>query len=194
LIEWPRSHRQDCAGTTETIARDHHSRRRIQVAGYIENHGIDLFRLAKEKGLEGIIAKRKGSTYQAGRRSPDWVKIKARLQQEFVIGGFTEGKGSRKHFGALLLGAYRNGRFHYFGHSGSGFSEKGLKETLERLRPLFTAKCPFVNPPKVPEKIQWVKPRLVCEVSFAEWTEDEQMRQTTFLGLREDKDPKEVMR
>jgi bifunctional non-homologous end joining protein LigD len=122
------------------------------------------------------------------------VKIKARLQQEFVIGGFTEGKGSRKHFGALLLGAYRNGRFHYFGHSGSGFSEKGLKETLERLRPLFTAKCPFVNPPKVPEKIQWVKPRLVCEVSFAEWTEDEQMRQTTFLGLREDKDPKEVMR
>jgi bifunctional non-homologous end joining protein LigD len=122
------------------------------------------------------------------------VKIKARLQQEFVIGGFTEGKGSRKHFGALLLGAYRNGRFHYFGHSGSGFSEKGLKETLERLRPLFTAKCPFVNPPKVPEKIQWAKPRLVCEVSFAEWTEDEQMRQTTFLGLREDKDPKEVMR
>jgi bifunctional non-homologous end joining protein LigD len=166
----------------------------IQVGGYVENRGIDLFRLAKEKELEGIIAKRKASTYQAGRRSPDWVKIKARLQQEFVIGGFTEGKGSRKHFGALLLGAYRNGKLHYFGHSGSGFSEKGLKETLERLKPLFTTKSPFENPPDVSEKIQWVKPRLVCEVAFAEWTEDEQMRQTTFLGLREDKDPNEVLR
>jgi bifunctional non-homologous end joining protein LigD len=164
----------------------------IQVGGYVENRGIDLFRLAKEKGLEGIIAKRKASTYQAGRRSQDWAKIKARLQQEFVIGGFTEGKGSRKHFGALLLGAYRNGKLHYFGHSGSGFSEKALKETLERLSPLFTTKSPFDNPPKIPEKIQWVKPRLVCEVAFAEWTDDEQMRQTTFLGLREDKNPKEV--
>jgi bifunctional non-homologous end joining protein LigD len=104
----------------------------IQVGGYIENRGIDLFRLAKEKGLEGIMGKRKASTYQAGRRSPDWVKIKARLQQEFVIGGFTEGKGSRKHFGALLSGAYRNGRLRYLAHSGSGFSEEGLKETLER--------------------------------------------------------------
>jgi bifunctional non-homologous end joining protein LigD len=158
------------------------------------NRGIDLFRLAKEKGLEGIIAKRKTSIYQPGKRSADWLKIKSRPQQEFVVCGFTEGKGSRKHFGALLLGAHRNGKLHYFGHSGSGFSEKGLKETLERLRPLFTGKSPFVNPPKIPEKIQWVKPRLVCEVAFAEWTEDEQMRQTTFLGLREDKDPKEVMR
>jgi bifunctional non-homologous end joining protein LigD len=85
----------------------------IQVGGYIEKRGIDLFQLAKEKGLEGIIAKRKGSTYQPGRRSPDWLKIKARPQQEFVVCGFTEGKGSRKHFGALLLGAYRNGRLRY---------------------------------------------------------------------------------
>jgi bifunctional non-homologous end joining protein LigD len=167
----------------------------IQVGGYVENRGIDLFRLAKEKGLEGIIAKRKASTYQAGRHSSDWLKIKARLQQEFVIGGFTEGKGSRKHFGALLLGACRNGKLHYFGHSGSGFSEKALKETLERLRPLFTAKSPFDNPPKIPEKIQWIKPSLVCEVAFAEWTEDEQMQnKTTFLALREDKNPKEVVR
>jgi bifunctional non-homologous end joining protein LigD len=162
----------------------------IQVGGYVEDRGIDLFQLAKEKGLEGIIAKRKTSTYQPGRRSLDWVKVKARPQQEFVIGGFTEGKGSRKHFGALLLGAYRNGRLHYFGHSGSGFSEKALNEILDRLKPLFIIECPFDNPPKVPEKIQWVQPRLVCEVAFAEWTEDEQMRQTTFLRLRDDKDPR----
>jgi ATP-dependent DNA ligase len=78
----------------------------------------------------GYRSQAKGSTYQAGRRSPDWLKIKARLQQEFAIGGLTEGKGSRKHFGALLSGAYRDGKFRYFGHSGSGFSEKGLKETF----------------------------------------------------------------
>jgi bifunctional non-homologous end joining protein LigD len=80
-------------------------------------------------------------------------------QQEFVVCGFTEGKGSRsKYFGALLLGAYRDGRLRYFGHSGSGFSEKGLKETIDRLKPLFTDKSPLANPPKIPEKIQWVKP------------------------------------
>jgi bifunctional non-homologous end joining protein LigD len=180
--------------TPKALKRDHRHVPGIQVGGNVENRGIDLFRLAKEKGLQGITAKRKASTYQASRRSPDWAKIKAGLQQEFVIGGFTEGKGSRKHFGALLLGAYRNGKLHYFGHSGSGFSEKGLKETLDRLRPLFTTKSPLVTPPKIPEKVQWGKNELICEVAFAEWTEDEQMRQTTFLGLREDKDPKEVVR
>src|SRR6266481_675845 len=118
------------------------------VGGYVENRGIDLFRLAKEKGLEGIIAKRKRSTYQPGRRSPDWLKIKARPQQEFVVGGFTEGKGSRKHFGALLLGAYRNGKLRYFGHSGSGFTEKGLKEAVDRLRPFFTDKITIRKSPK----------------------------------------------
>jgi hypothetical protein len=93
-----------------------------------------IYRLAKEKGLEGIIAKRKSSIYRPGKRSPDWLKIKSRPQQEFIVCGFTEGKGSRKHFGALLLGAYRNGKLRYFGHSGTGFSEKGLKEAIERLK------------------------------------------------------------
>jgi bifunctional non-homologous end joining protein LigD len=165
----------------------------IQVGSYLEKRGIDLFQLAKEKGLEGIIAKRKRSTYQPGRRSLDWLKIKARPQQEFVVGGFTEGKGSRKHFGALLLGAYQNGKLRYFGHSGSGFTEKGLKETVDRLKPFFINKSPFENPPRIPEKIQWVKPALVCEVAFAEWTSDEQLRQTTFLRWRDDKVPKEVV-
>jgi bifunctional non-homologous end joining protein LigD len=156
----------------------------IQFGGYTENRGKDLFHLAKEKGLEGIIAKRKGSIYRPGKRSPDWLKIKARPQQEFVVCGFTEGKGSRsKYFGALLLGAYRDDRLRYFGHSGTGFSEKGLKEAIDRLKPLFTDKSPVENPPKIPEKIQWVQPRLVCEVAFAESTLDGELRQTTFLGL-----------
>jgi len=165
----------------------------IQVAATLEKRGIALFRLAKEKGLEGIIAKRKRSMYQPGQRSPDWLKIKSRPQQEFVVGGFTEGKGSRKHFGALLLGAYRDGKLRYFGHSGSGFTEKGLKEAVDRLKPFFTDKSPFVNPPKIPEKIQWVKPVLVCEVAFAEWTQDGELRQTAFLGWRDDKSSEQVV-
>ena len=117
----------------------------IQVGVYVENHGKALFQLAKEKGLEGIIAKRKSSVYRPGRRSPDWLKIKSRPQQEFVVCGFTEGKGSREHFGALLLCAYRNGKLRYFGHSGTGFSEKGLAEAIDRLRPFFTDEPPVEN-------------------------------------------------
>jgi bifunctional non-homologous end joining protein LigD len=102
-------------------------------------------------------------------------------------------KRKSKGFGSLLLGAYRNGKLRYFGHSGTGFSEKGLRETIERLKPLFTNKPTVENPPEIPEKIQWVHPRLVCDVAFAEWTEDEQLRQTTFLGWRDDKSPDEVV-
>jgi bifunctional non-homologous end joining protein LigD len=144
--------------------------------------------------MEGIIAKRKTSVYQPGKRTSDWLKIKARLQQEFVVGGFTEGKGSRKNLGALLLGAYRNGKLRYFGHSGSGFTEKGIRDALKRMKPLSIEKSAFENPPRITEKIQWIKPNLVCEVTFAEWTEDEQMRQTVFLGWRDDKDPRPVVK
>jgi bifunctional non-homologous end joining protein LigD len=115
------------------------------------------------------------------------------LQQEFVVGGFTEGKGSRQRLGALLLGAYRNGKLHYFGHSGSGFSEKGIDDALRRMKPLSTDNSPFENPPKVNEKIQWVRPKLVCEVEYAELTADDQLRQTTFLGWRDDKKAQEVV-
>jgi bifunctional non-homologous end joining protein LigD len=93
----------------------------------------------------------------------------------------------------LLLAAYHNGKLRYFSHSGTGFSEKGMRETIERLKPLFTDKPTVENPPKIPEEIQWVKPKLVCEVAFAEWTDDEQLRQTTFLGWRDDKSPEEVV-
>ena len=164
------------------------------MGGYLEKRGIELFQLAKEKGFEGIIAKRKTSVYRPGKRSPDWLKIKSRPQQEFIVCGFTEGKGSRsKHFGALLLGAYRDGRLRYFGHSGSGFSEQGLNETIKRLQPLFEDKSPVENPPNIPERIQWIRPKLVCEVAFAEWTLDGELRRTTFLGWRDDKDPEEVV-
>jgi bifunctional non-homologous end joining protein LigD len=108
--------------------------------------------------------------------------------------GSAKGEGSRsKRFGALLLGAYRNDKLRYFGHSGTGFSEKGMKETIERLKPSLTDKPTVENPPKIPERIQWVEPKLVCEVAFAEWTQDGELRQTTFLGWRDDKSAQQVV-
>jgi bifunctional non-homologous end joining protein LigD len=165
----------------------------VQIGSYVEAQGKALFQLTKEKGMEGIIAKRKDSIYRPGKRTSDWLKIKARLQQEFVVGGFTAPKGSRKHLGAVVLGAYTNGELHHYGYAGSGFSEKGLKDAVEKMKPLFTEKCPFVNPPNIKEKIQWVQPKLVCEVEYAELTADDQLRQTTFLGWRDDKKAKEVV-
>jgi bifunctional non-homologous end joining protein LigD len=143
--------------------------------------------------MEGVIAKRKDSIYRPGRRTSDWLKIKARLQQEFVIGGFTQPKGSRRYLGALVIGVYTGGKLHHYGYVGSGFSEKGFKEAVERMKPFFTDKSPFVNPPNIKEKIQWVKPRLVCEIEYAELTDDDLLRQTTFLGWRDDKKPKGVV-
>ena len=138
----------------------------IQLGSYVEAEGKALFSLTKEKGMEGIIAKRKDSLYRPGKRTSDWLKIKARLQQEFVVGGFTAPKGSRKHLGAVVLGTYTKGKLQHYGYAGSGFTEKGLKEAVEKMKPLFTEKCPFANPPNLKEKIQWVRPKLVCEVEY----------------------------
>jgi bifunctional non-homologous end joining protein LigD len=121
----------------------------IQLGSYVEAEGKALFQLTKDKGMEGIIAKRKDSIYRPGKRTSDWIKIKARLQQEFVVGGFTAPKGSRKYLGAVVLGAYTNRKFRHYGYAGSGFSEKGLKDAVERMKSLFTDKCPFVSPPNI---------------------------------------------
>jgi bifunctional non-homologous end joining protein LigD len=158
----------------------------IQLGSYVDAEGKALFELTKERGMEGIIAKHKGSIYRPGKRTSDWLKIKARLQQEFVVGGFTAPKGSRKHLGAVVLWAYTNGNLRHYGYAGSGFSEKGLTDAVDRMKPLFIDKCPFVNPPNIKEKIQWVRPKLVCEVEYAELTADYQLRQTTFFGWRDD--------
>jgi bifunctional non-homologous end joining protein LigD len=112
---------------------------RIQVGEHVSgDDGKVLFNACKQKGLEGIVAKKKDSIYRPGKCTLDWLKIKARLQQEFVVGGFTEGKGSRLRLGALLLGAYRNGKLHYFGHAGTSLTEKGIDDALRRMEPLST--------------------------------------------------------
>ncbi|HEU0051468.1 MAG TPA: DNA ligase D, partial [Patescibacteria group bacterium] len=146
------------------------------------------------KGLEGIVAKRLDAPYHEGSRSDQWLKIKIQLRQEAVIGGYTEGRGSRKQFGSLILGVYEGDRFIYIGHTGGGFDDASLKIVKEQLKPLETTRSPFAETPKTNAPAHWVKPRLMCEIKFSEWTDDGHVRQPIFLGLREDKDPKKVRR
>jgi bifunctional non-homologous end joining protein LigD len=166
----------------------------VRYSDHIIESGRDFFDIAKANSLEGILAKRSSSQYQTGRRSRDWLKIKLRLQQEAVICGFTQPRGSRKNFGSLVLGVYENDELIYIGLTGGGFDESGLKQMYSLLQPQAQPDSPFKKRVKTDMPIQWVKPQLVCEVEFSEWTDERLMRQPIFLGLREDKDPKAVVR
>lgn len=165
----------------------------LQIADYIAGHGTELFNLAKEKGFEGIIAKQRLSRYEE-RRSPNWKKIKAVLTQEFVIGGYTAPRGGRTYFGSLLLGVYENNSLVYVGHVGTGFDEATLAKVFQLMQPLRIAKCPFIKEPKPNEKPYWLKPELVAQVKFSQWTKDGYLRHPSFVGLRFDKEPQECRR
>jgi bifunctional non-homologous end joining protein LigD len=165
----------------------------VKFSDHIEEKGKAFFQLAKKKGLEGIMAKRKESLYRST-RTREWLKIKTGMRQEVVIGGFTKPKGGRAYLGALLVGVYKNGKLVYAGHVGGGFDREGLKEMYQRLKPIVTSKCPFEEEPDPNMPVTWVKPKLVCEVKFAEWTSDGMLRQPVFLGIRVDKSPKQVVR
>jgi bifunctional non-homologous end joining protein LigD len=144
------------------------------------------------KGWEGLIAKRASSPYQHS-RSRDWLKFKCGNRQELVIGGFTDPKGSRKGFGALLVGYYEKGELRYAGKVGTGYDDETLESLGERLRSIERETCPFEGSPR--EKgAHWVSPKLVGEVGFTEWTGDGKLRHPRFLGLRTDKRPKQVKR
>ncbi len=164
----------------------------IRLSEDIPEQGKTFFKAAKDNGLEGMIAKRLDSTYQFGRRGRDWLKIKAIREQEAVICGFTEPRGSRKLLGALILGLYEDDGLRYIGHTGGGFDEQSLKDMYARLKPLRTDRCPFKVKPKTNAPVTWVKPQLMCQVKFQEWTGDGNMRQPIFLGMREDKKSREV--
>lgn len=166
----------------------------VQYSDHIEKTGIAMFAQIKQLGMEGIIAKNKDSIYTAGGRSSQWLKIKTEMRQEVVIAGFTKPKGARNHFGALIAGIYKNDTFTYIGHVGGGFDEEKLKTIYKALQPLVQPSCPFKNKPKTNAPVTWVKPTLLAEVTFSNWTHDGQMRHPIFLGLREDKDAKEVKR
>lgn len=169
-----------------------------------ETSGIAFLDAAKRVGLEGIMAKRMDSLYHSGKRSPDWLKIKANQRQEVVIGGFTKNEGSLKPFSSLLVGVFEKDKLRYIGKIGTGFSIKTQKELLEQFKPLIVAEPMFDAEPDVnkaspfrysPIKAvaTWLKPELICEVSFTEMTSDGLMRHPTFEGMRSDKAAQEVM-
>ncbi len=166
----------------------------IKFSDHVWKEGVLFFNVVKEKGLEGIIAKHSQSIYRMGKRNRHWLKIKTQLTQEGVIAGFTEPRGGRKYFGSLVLGVFAGDELIYIGHSGGGFGAKNLKEIFERLQPLIQKECPFKIKPATNTPVTWVKPNLVCEVSFAGWTEDDIMRHPVFSRLREDKAAREVAR
>jgi bifunctional non-homologous end joining protein LigD len=166
----------------------------IRCSQPIREHGRALFDAVSANGLEGIVAKEAGSKYREGVRSKSWLKIKTSRRQTAVIGGFTEPKGSRTGLGALVLGVYENGDLVHIGDAGSGFTEKGLSALRARLDELEQKTCPFKKRPKPKGRVHWVQPLLVCEVAFAEWSDDGHMRFPVFVGLREDEDASTVQR
>jgi bifunctional non-homologous end joining protein LigD len=161
--------------------------------------GDALLEAATKQSLEGIMAKRLGSKYLPGRRSPEWLKIKGRGRQEFVIAGYTRGQGRRAGtFGSLVLGTYEGGDLVYAGNVGTGFNDREIDKLLSKLKPLARDTPPFKTVPKMPRirkgDVVWVEPKLVAEVEFVEWTHDGHLRAPAYKGLREDKEATEVRR
>ncbi len=175
----------------------------IRLSESFETSATEFLKAVSKLGMEGIMAKREDSVYIEGDRTKEWLKIKSNLRHEVVIGGYTQNEGSGKTFSALLVGVFDNGRLDYMGKIGTGFNDKTQKEMMAKMKKLVTDKVPFTekpdvnkpsrfrpNPPKA--KVTWLKPELVCEVSYTEITSDGIMRHPSFEGLRTDKKAKDV--
>jgi len=170
---------------------------RVLISVYVVGKGEEFFEEVKAKELEGIMGKRANSTYQIGKRSKDWLKIKILNSFDCIICGYTLGEGKReKYFGALLLGAWHEGKLRYLGRVGTGWEDKDLEEITNMLKRIETDKNPFdifEEEPAILEKVKWVKPELVCEVKFMEFTEDLKLRAPSFVRLRNDKNIEECV-
>lgn len=162
--------------------------------GETSDDGEKLLAVAKKQGWEGIIAKRADAAYEPGVRSRAWLKLKIEFRQEFAVGGYTEPRNSRSHIGAILLGYYDGDDFVYAGHTGGGFTNQGLEDVYKLLAPLERETPPFSTRPKTNEKPHWVRPKIVVEVKFSEWTADGRLRQPIYLGTRTDKPASEITR
>ena len=170
----------------------------VQISDTFDD-GEALLHAAEQQRFEGIVAKRADSPYEPGRRSRNWLKIKTHGRQEFVIAGYTKGQGRRTgRFGSLVLGVWEEGSLRYVGNVGTGFNDEEIELILDRLRPLEQPASAFAEVPKMPKvrkgDVVWVRPELVCEVEFVEWTHDGRLRAPSYQGLREDKRPQDVHR
>jgi bifunctional non-homologous end joining protein LigD len=163
----------------------------ILLSRRLASNGLKAYELAKRRGYEGLVAKDESSPY-VERRSKYWLKVKVHQEDEFVIVGFTRPQGSREHFGALLLGAYQDGKLRYVGKVGTGFNENTLAALYKKFRPLVADKVALVDSPGA-KNVTFLKPKLVAQISYQELTAEKKLRQPVFLGLRDDKRPKEVV-
>ena len=179
----------------------------IRFSGSLGDDAHAMLKKARKLGLEGLIGKRSDSTYEPGARSGAWIKLKLQRQQEFVIGGYSEPTGTRQHFGALLVGFYDQGCLKFCGKVGTGFNTRLLGNLNAHFKTISQAGCPFTNLPEQRRgrfgagltstemrRCHWVKPQMVAQVKFSEWTRDGKLRQPVYLGLREDKDAQAVIR
>jgi bifunctional non-homologous end joining protein LigD len=179
----------------------------VRFSGEIGGDATALLREVKRRGLEGIIGKQRNSIYEPGRRSGAWIKLKCVNEQEFVIGGYTPPAGSRKYFGAIMVGYYEDKKLVFAGKVGTGFTAKSLSMLHKKFQAERRDDCPFVDlpskqngqwmqgiRPSMMRKVHWIDPVFVCEIKFTEWTRDGKLRAPVFLGLREDKKSSEVGR
>jgi bifunctional non-homologous end joining protein LigD len=179
----------------------------LRVSQVLKGDGDALLEQAGKLGLEGLIGKKAHSLYETGRRSGAWIKLKTHREQEFVIGGYSDPTGGRQHFGALLLGYYESRKLRFCGKVGTGFNDSTLRSLRTKFRKLESTECPFTNLPESRsgrfgsgmtraemKRCHWLKPELVCQVRFSEWTDDDRLRQPVYLGLREDKNASDVVR
>lgn len=166
----------------------------IRYSDHVEGDGVALFAEMQRRGLEGVVAKKADSAYRENIRGNAWLKIKTHLRQEIVIGGYTEPRGGRKYLGSLLAGVYHNGEFVYVGHSGGGIPDDQRKSLLQKLQRLERKTSPFKTEPKPNAPVHWVRPEVVAEMSFSEWTSEGYMRHPAFVGLRTDKKAVNVRR
>ena len=164
----------------------------VKYHDHVSEKGLEFFAMVEQMGLEGMIAKRADSTYVPGVRNGDWLKIKSQQTEEVLICGFTAPKGSRKKFGSLVLGRYKGEDLVFCGHTGTGFSDKGLDDLYNKMEPLITEKSPFTKTPKTNGKATWLKPELIAEIKFTELTSEHIFRHPVFLRLREDLNPRDL--
>jgi ATP-dependent DNA ligase len=157
----------------------------------LATNGLQAFRQARRRGYEGLVAKDLSSSYVES-RSTRWLKVKVHQEDEFVIAGYTKPAGSRRYVGALLLGAYAEGQLRYVGKVGTGFDHRTLAALHRRFQPLIRSRTALADPPRDKGAV-FLAPRLIAQIAFAEWTADRKLRQPVFLGLRDDKRPRDVV-